>query len=140
MMYLVRLALGVALPCLVLLPNAALANRKPCLNLEQSYEQIKRGASTIEINNVLFKAADKGCQALAVQLLDNGASLKARDRVGSQPLAHAAAAGKADIVTLFLDRGAAIDAQNIDGSTALYKAAEAGRLDIVKLLVERGRM
>ena len=89
-----RLTLASALALMVLLPNAALANRKACLNLEQSYEQIQRGASTIEINNVLFAAADKGCQALAVQLLDNDASLAARDRFGSQPLAHAAAAGK----------------------------------------------
>ncbi|WP_083239415.1 ankyrin repeat domain-containing protein [Methyloceanibacter superfactus] len=58
--------------------------------------------------------------------------------VRANPLAHAAAAGHADLVTLFLDRGAAIDARNIDGSSALYKAAESGRLKIVELLVARG--
>ncbi len=39
MLYPYRLILGMALPCLLLLPNSALANRKACQNLEQRYAQ-----------------------------------------------------------------------------------------------------
>ena len=114
------------------------ANIKICQGIEQSYEQIARGASTVEINDLLFKATDKRCQDLARRLLKAGASLEARDRFGAKPLSHAAAAGQIELVALFLDHGAPIDARNLDGSTALFKAAESGRLEIVKLLVERG--
>jgi len=114
------------------------ANIKICQGIEQSYEQIARGASTVEINELLFKATDKGCQGLARRLLEAGASLEARDRFGAKPLSHAAASGQIELAALFLDHGAPIDARNLDGSTALFKAAESGRLEIVKLLVERG--
>ena len=127
-----------ALICLPVPAANALLDRKACQALEQGYAQIERGASPIEVSNMLFSAADKGCEALAVLVLDKGASLEARDRFGANPLSHAAAAGHADLVTLFLDRGAAIDARNIDGSSALYKAAAGGRPEIVELLVARG--
>jgi len=118
--------------------GSALANQKVCRSLEQRYEQIERAATTIEVNATLFSAADKGCPDLAKHLLERGASLEARDRLGIQPLGRAAASGQAEIVTLFLDRGAPINARAIDGSTALYQAAEAGRLPIVQLLVAHG--
>ena len=104
------------------------ANIKICQGIEQSYEQIERGASTVEINELLFTAADKGCQDLAKRLLEAGASLEARDRFGAKPLARAAASGQIELVALFLDQGAPIDARDLDGSTALFKAAESGRL------------
>ena len=46
---------------------------------------------SIEVNATLFSAADKGCADLAKRLLDAGASLEARDRLGSTPLGRAAA-------------------------------------------------
>ena len=134
----VAAALAALLPSLASFPAATLANVKVCRSLDQRYEQIERGASSIEINAMLFSAADKGCLDLAKLLISAGASLEARDRLGAKPLARAAAAGQAELVTLFLDRGAPIDAQNLDGSTALYQAAEAGRLPIVRQLVEHG--
>ena len=118
--------------------SGAHANIKVCQGIEQNYEQIERGASTVEINDLLFKATDKGCQDLARSLLEAGASLEARDRFGAKPLSHAAAAGQIELVTLFLDHGAPIDARDLDGSTAMFKAAETGRLEVVKLLAERG--
>src|SRR5512132_759354 len=116
----------------------ARANAKVCRNQEQRYAQIERQASSIEINLALFSAADKGCLDLAKRLLEEGASVEARDGLGAMPLARAAAAGEVELVTLFLEHGAPIDARNLEGSTALYQAAENGRLPIVKLLVERG--
>ncbi len=118
--------------------NFALANVRVCRSQEERFEQIERGATTLEINNALFSAAEKGCIDLARKLLDLGASLDARDRLGARPLAHAAAAGEVEMVQLFLDRGAAIDARNLDGSSALYQAAEQGQFAVVRLLVERG--
>jgi ankyrin repeat protein len=138
-MSLVRLSCALTLVCLIGLPeNASAAKRRACLNLEQGYAQIAQGASTVEVNNTLFSATDKGCEALARLALKNGASLQARDRFGAKPLSHAAASGQPELVTLYLDHGAPIDARNLDGSTALFKAAENGRLEVVKLLVERG--
>ena len=135
-----RVAAGLAalLPSLASFPAATLANVKVCRSLEQRYEQIERGASTLEINAMLFSAADKGCLDLAKLLLSEGASVEARDRLGAKPLARAAAAGQGEIVTLLLEHGAPIDARDLDGSTALYKAAETGRLPMVRLLMERG--
>src|SRR5581483_11237407 len=118
--------------------SPVLANAKVCRSQEQRFEQIERDPTSIEINAALFSAADKGCIDLARKLLDLGASLDARDRLGAKPLARAAAAGEVEMVTLFLDKGAEIDAQNLDGSSALYQAAEQGRLPVVRLLVERG--
>jgi uncharacterized protein len=132
-------ALLAALSCgLVSASGNAFASEKVCRSLEQHYEQIEKGASSIEVNATLFSAADKGCVDLARRLLDAGASLDARDRLGIKPLGRAAAAGQPELVALFLDRGAPIDARAIDGSTALYQAAEAGRLPIVRQLVEHG--
>ena len=73
----------------------ARANAKVCRNQEQRYAQIERQASSIEINLALFSAADKGCLDLAKRLLEEGASVEARDRLGAMPLARAAAAGEA---------------------------------------------
>ncbi|ODR96136.1 hypothetical protein AUC69_15305 [Methyloceanibacter superfactus] len=75
-------AAAAALICLPLLSPDARADRKACQALEQGYEQIQRGASPIEVNNVLFSAADQDCEALAVLVLEKGASLEARDRFG----------------------------------------------------------
>ena len=106
--------------------------------MEQRYEQIQRGASTVEINAMLFSAADKGCLDLAKLLLSEGASLEARDRLGAKPLARAASPARSRSLRCFSSSGAPIDARDLDGSTALFKAAEAGRLPMVELLVEHG--
>ncbi|WP_141701444.1 ankyrin repeat domain-containing protein [Methyloceanibacter marginalis] len=116
-----HLALGLVPAILLLCPDSALANRRACQNLEQHYAQIQRGAGTVQINNTLFDATDKGCPELAALALKDGASLEARDRFGAKPLAHAAASGQPDLVALYLDHGAPIDARNLDGSTALLK-------------------
>jgi len=118
--------------------GSAFADVKICQSLDQRFEQIERGATTLEVNAMLFSAADKGCEPLAKKLLDAGASLEARDGRGFNPLARAAKSGQKEIVALFLDRGAQIDARSLEGGTALYEAAETGRLPIVRELVDRG--
>jgi ankyrin repeat protein len=134
-----RLAPAVAMLALMACGvGGALANTRACQSLEQRYEQIQREATTVEVNSMLFSAAEKGCETLARQLLDAGASLEARDSLGFFPLTRAAKAGQEEIVALFLERGASVDVRGIDGSTALFEAAETGRLPIVRQLVEHG--
>ena len=98
---------------------AASADIKTCQALDQRYEQIERGATTLEVNAMLFSAAEKGCEPLVKKLLDAGASLEARDGRGFNPLARAAKSGQKEIVALLLDRGAQIDARGLEGGTAV---------------------
>jgi uncharacterized protein len=122
----------------LVLATPAHANVRVCQEQEQAYEQTKRGAGPIEINNALDAAADKGCLDLARRLLDDGASLQARDRLGRMALARAARARHADIVDLFLERGALVNARDLDGSTALFLAAEEDDRAIVETLIAHG--
>ena len=131
-------ALIVPALCCVFLAGTARANVRVCQGQEQHYEQIKASAGPLEINAALAAAADKGCLTLARRLLEDGASLQARDRLGAMPLSRAAKAGNADIVELFLARGAAINARNLDGSTALFLAAEADNRAVVETLLAHG--
>ena len=95
-----------------------------CGDIERNYELIKADAVSVQINTALFNAADRGCESLAKKLLDAGASLLARDRLGAMPLAHAARDGHVRLVEFFLAQGAPIDARNVAGATALFAAAE----------------
>ena len=119
-------------------PQPALANKRDCQPLEQRYLQIKTAASSIERNALLFSAADKECEALARQLLDDGASLEARDRSGNMPLAIAAKNGHTGIVSLFLERKAPVDARNVAASTALFMAIEEERAAATGILLKAG--
>ena len=109
-----------------------------CRELARRFDMIAAAASAIEINATLFSAADAGCAALARRLIDAGASLAARDRLGAAALAHAARGGHAALAASFLAQAAAIDARNIAGATALFAAAENDRLPVVVLLLARG--
>ncbi len=124
--------------CILFHTDTAFAISRACQEQAQRYEQIKSAAGTAEINAALFFAAGKGCEVLAAHLLDEGASLEARDRLGARPLSRAAQAGDADIVALFLARGAPVDALNLEGSSALFIATEGERLAVVRLLAEHG--
>ncbi len=86
----------------------------------------------------LFSAADGNCIGLATELLDSGASVDARDRLGARPLSHAARSGHLEMVDLLLARGAPINARNLAGATALYFAAEGGQGAVARRLIERG--
>ena len=121
------------------LPQAAsAAERAACTEAARRVETQAGQLNALEINNLLFAAAENDCEALAVKLLDNGASLEARDREGNRALARAARAGRAAMVQMFLARGAEIDARNIIGSTALYLAAEKDRAQAIDVLLKAG--
>lgn len=109
-----------------------------CRELDRRYETGKPQLTAIEISLTLFAAADRNCVNLAGQLLDQGASVDARDRLGARPLSHAAQAGHLEMVDLLLQRGAPINARNLAGSTALFAAAERGQTAVVQHLIDRG--
>src|SRR5450432_3221111 len=114
------------------------AESEPCRDVRLRFETIKPQISAIEVSLTLFSAVDRTCLDLATELLDHGASLDARDRLGARPLSHAARSGHLEMVDLLLARGAPIDARNLAGATALYFAAETGHPSIAQRLIERG--
>jgi len=118
--------------------TADAADPARCRDLLRHYETNKSQMTAIEISTTLFGAADRNCVDLASLLLDQGASVDARDRLGARPLSHAARSGHLETVDLLLKRGAPIDARNLAGATALYVAAERGQVAVVQLLIDKG--
>nr|HEV8008582.1 ankyrin repeat domain-containing protein [Bradyrhizobium sp.] len=117
---------------------AGAAESERCQALSRRYEEAKPQITAIEVSLTLFAAVDANCLDLATKLLDQGASLDARDRLGARPLSHAAKSGHLQMVDLLLARGAPIDARNLAGATALYFAAEGSHISIAQRLIERG--
>jgi uncharacterized protein len=114
------------------------ADSERCRELNRKYELSKAQITAIEVSLTLFSSADGNCVNLATALLDQGASVDARDRLGARPLSHAARSGHLEMLDLLLARGAPIDARDLNGATALYYAAERGHSPIVQRLIERG--
>jgi uncharacterized protein len=117
---------------------ASAADSERCQALSRRYEEAKPQITAIEVSLTLFAAVDANCVDLATKLLDQGASVDARDRLGARPLSHAARSGHLQMVDLLLARGAPIDARNLAGATALYFAAEGSHISIAQRLMERG--
>ncbi|MFB9269576.1 ankyrin repeat domain-containing protein [Bradyrhizobium erythrophlei] len=120
--------------------HTGLAAQDParCRELTRKYETGKAQFTAIEVSLTLFAAANANCVNLATRLLDGGASVDARDRLGARPLSQAARSGHLEMVDLLLSRGAPVDARNLDGATALYFAADRGHVAIVQRLLDRG--
>lgn len=118
--------------------NASAANRRACQALEQRYAQIQKQASSVERNSLLFSAAAQDCHALCRSLLDDGASLEARDGLGNMPLAKAAKSGSVELVKLFLAHKAPVNARNLESSSALFLAVEEERYEVAVLLLAAG--
>jgi uncharacterized protein len=118
--------------------TALAADPARCRDLNRRYETGKFQLTAVEVSLTLFTAADRNCVDLATQLLDQGASVDARDRLGARPLSHAARSGHLEMVDLLLQRGAPINERNLAGSTALYEAAERGQAAVVQRLIDKG--
>ena len=117
---------------------ARAAESEPCREIRLRFETIKPQISAIEVSLTLFSAVDKNCLDLATELLDHGASVEARDRLGARPLSHAARFGHLAMVDLLLARGAPLDARNLAGATALFLAADGNHTQVAQRLIERG--
>jgi ankyrin repeat protein len=129
---------SIAITVLGVASAALAADSERCQELDRRFRTAKPQITAIEVSLTLFSAADGNCIALATELLDYGASVDARDRLGARPLSHAAKFGHLEMVDLLLAFGAPIDARNLAGATALYFAAEGGRTSVAKRLIERG--
>jgi uncharacterized protein len=130
------IALALLLARALTIAHAAEPGR--CRDLNRKFEISKPQITAIEVSLTLFSAADRNCVDLATELLDQGASVDARDRLGARPLGHAARSGHVEMVDLLLARGASLDARDLSGATALYEAAERGQSSVVQRLIERG--
>jgi uncharacterized protein len=101
------------------------------------------GPDSLQVNNLLFEAARKGCASTLDELFKAGASRLARDRMGNTALAIAARMGRLSFVKALLDSAAPGDAAqleraNVAGSTPLILAALANRGEVATQLVDAG--
>jgi len=104
---------------------------------------LARGPNSLQVNNLLFGAARKGCVRSLDELLEAGASRLSRDRMGNTALAIAARLGRLPFVDALLesppaDEAAQLDRANVAGSTPLIVAALANRGEVAKRLIEAG--
>ena len=104
---------------------------------------LAQSPDTLQINNLLFEAARKGCVSALDTLLKSGASLQARDRIGNVALAIAARMGRLAFAKALLGAqtpadGDQLDRANVAGSTPLIQAAQANRIAVAEMLVEAG--
>jgi ankyrin repeat protein len=129
---------SVAIAVLGATSAALAADSERCQEQARGFRTAKPQITAIEVSLKLFSAVDGNCLALVTELLDEGASVDARDRFGARPLSRAARFGHLEMVDLLLAHGAPIDARNLVGATALYFAAEGGHASVVQRLIERG--
>lgn len=105
--------------------------------------ELAKEPDSLQINELLFQAARKGCAPALERLLRTGASRLARNREGDTALAIAARAGRGPIVAMLLAGAAPSERRQIDmpdarGATPLMLAVHAGRNRIAAALLEAG--
>lgn len=94
----------------------------------------------------LSLAVIRGHDAIALWLIQQGASLDARDRSGDRqqqypgysPVHYAAIYGRTAVLKAMLDQGVSVNLRDRNGYTLLMLASENGHLETVKLLLQRG--
>eukprot|EP00747_Dinoflagellata_sp_TGD_P162199 gnl/TRDRNA2_/TRDRNA2_179538_c0_seq1.p1 gnl/TRDRNA2_/TRDRNA2_179538_c0~~gnl/TRDRNA2_/TRDRNA2_179538_c0_seq1.p1 ORF type:complete len:340 (+),score=88.77 gnl/TRDRNA2_/TRDRNA2_179538_c0_seq1:119-1138(+) len=96
-----------------------------------------KATATADVH-ALFRASELGNAAAVKELLDQGMSLQAEDRVGRTALHVAAKAGATEVVNLLLQRGADVDVTDSWDETPLHHAARAGAIDVCKSMLAYG--
>jgi ankyrin repeat protein/L-ascorbate metabolism protein UlaG (beta-lactamase superfamily) len=101
------------------------------------------GAVNSEGDSVLHLAA--GCRRgeeaafpIVRLLLDNGASLDARNASRQTPLLYAAYAGFPRVVELLVSRGAVVQYKDTNGRSPIHYAAREGHPEVVEFLIGKG--
>src|SRR5436305_4642138 len=108
-------------------------SERVCTEFRATLDRALAGApGSLEINNLLFDAARKGCVPALTRLLEAGASRLSRDREGDTALAVAARAGRGAVVEALLNGASPEERREIDmpdarGSTPLMLAIHSGR-------------
>jgi ankyrin repeat protein len=85
-------------------------------------------------------ASFQGSTQVAKLLVDRGAEVSVKSKVGMTALINAAWRGKLDIVRLLIENGADVNAQTESGSTALEMSKYGGKnsAEVARVLREAG--
>lgn len=136
---------GVFIVLLVLVASPSLiAGARPatqdaaCDDVSIKWKSNQSNITEREVNFYLFDSSDLGCLTLVTQLLESGASVKAKDRAGNTAFMLSAKKGHRKITELLHKRGSNPHAQNLLGSNALIMAATHNRYKSVKQLLKMG--
>jgi uncharacterized protein len=90
------------------------------------------------LESVFLNAAASGQTDFVKSLLDSGANIESKNRLGATALILASIKGHTRIVKLLLGRGANVNVKTTTGITSLMAAATAGDAEAVKLLLQKG--
>ena len=123
--------------------NLILAGAVPYRNQYSYFEDaVKTRNNSLRFDDgqtPLHFAAIYGHKAITSYLLENGASVKAKDILGSTPLHEAVRYGHIEIVQLLLDKGADANSQDSLGKTPLLLVIpKETRIEISSLLITHG--
>ncbi len=92
----------------------------------------------VDVNTELMNAI-VGADADRVKfLIEKGADVNKRDKLGALPLGAAASIRRTDLMQILLDAGAKPDATDSDGMTALQHAINVNHVPSIELLARRG--
>jgi len=86
----------------------------------------------------LCVASLNGYTDIVSVLLNNGAQVEIRDRLGRTPLSCSAFNGHTECIGLIMGRGADVDAIDYSGQSPVSKAVEEGNRDAVMALIHHG--
>ena len=99
---------------------------------------VSAGAQDLSPNAQLLVAARQGDLAAVKRLLDGGAAVNSRNRLGDTTLLIALKNGYKDMARLAVERGANVNLANLSSVTPLMAASFSGSTDLVKILLAKG--
>jgi ankyrin repeat protein len=114
------------------------ANPIVCAQLSSDIAENASETNEPRRNFQLLDAAEKGCVGVAQKLIEEGASVEARNRFANMALHQAAQGGHVAVIRLLLDKGASINQTNLAGSTPLLKAVNNNKSKAVEALLAAG--
>ena len=86
----------------------------------------------------LMDALEKRDTRRAIEIINSGAELNTKDRMGETPLIEASEEGLTEVVDLLVKKGANLNIGNVRNRTALICASLRGYSKIVSILVDAG--
>src|SRR3954463_4035334 len=99
---------------------------------------LAQGQQAINANAELLAAARRGDVEMVRALLDKGAAINSRNRLGDTVLLIAAKNGERPMAMLALERGADVTQPTLAGISPLMAAAFNGDAELARVLLERG--